>query len=193
MVVGESVIFEGTGNDADIDASELTVSFESDKDGVLGTGTINSNGEILFTHDGFSNNDHIISMIVTDEVGSTCQDTMLLQVGTPPTITIDQPFNGDVITLGDSIIFQATVQDNEDQPNELTAVWTSSVDGELYNGPVTSQNNSQFFTDSLVAGTHSISLQVTDTTGFDIGCQYHLDHQYPPRCTNDCDYPRPCV
>ena len=66
---------------------------------------------------------------------------MLLQVGTPPTITIDQPFNGDVITLGDSIIFQATVQDNEDQPNELTAVWTSSVDGELYSGPVTSQNN----------------------------------------------------
>ena len=33
MVVGESVIFEGTGNDANIDASELTVSFESDKDG----------------------------------------------------------------------------------------------------------------------------------------------------------------
>ena len=68
VVVGESVIFEGTGNDANIDASELSVSFESDKDGTLGSGTINSNGEILFTYDGFTNNDHIISMIVTDEV-----------------------------------------------------------------------------------------------------------------------------
>ena len=128
----------------------------------------------------FSNNDHIVSMIVTDEVGSTCQDTMLLQVGTPPTITIDQPFNGDVITLGDSIIFQATVQDNEDQPNELTAVWTSSFDGELYNGPVTSQNNSQFFTDSLSAGTHSISLQVTDTTGLISDANIILTINTPP-------------
>ena len=100
--------------------SELTVSFESDKDGVL-VGTIDSNGEILFTYDGFSNNDHIISMIVTDEIGSICQDTMLLQVGTS-TVSIDQPFNGDVITLGDSLIFQATVQDNEDLPNDLTAM-----------------------------------------------------------------------
>ena len=180
VVVGESVIFEGTGNDANIDASELTVSFESDKDGPLGSGTINSNGEILFTYDGFTNNDHIVSMIVTDEVGSTCQDTMLLQVGTPPTVTIDQPFNGDVITLGDSIIFQATVQDNEDQPNELTAVWTSSLDGELYSGPVTSQNNSQFFTDSLSAGTHSISLQVTDTTGLISDSNIILTINTPP-------------
>ena len=100
VVVGESVIFEGTGTDANVDSSQLIVSFESDKDGPLGNGTINSNGEILFTYNGLSNNDHIVSMIVTDEVGSTCQDTMLLQVGTPPTVTIDQPFNGEVITLG---------------------------------------------------------------------------------------------
>ena len=179
-VVGESIIFEGLGSDANISASELTVSFESDKDGVLGNGTINSNGEILFTYDGFSNNDHIISMIVTDEVGSICQDTMLLQVGTPPTVNIDQPFNGDVITLGDSLIFQATVQDNEDQPNDLTAVWTSSLDGELYSGPVTSQNNSQFFTDSLSAGTHSISLQVTDTTGLISDSNIILTVNTPP-------------
>ena len=98
VVVGESVVFEGTGNDANVDASELTVSFESDKDGILGNGTINSNGGVLFTYGDFSNNDHIISMIVTDEVGSICQDTMLLQVGTPPTVTIDEPYNGEEIS-----------------------------------------------------------------------------------------------
>ena len=180
VVVGESVVFEGTGTDANVDSSELMVAFESDKDGALGNGTINSNGEILFTYSGLSNNDHIVSMIVTDEVGSTCQDTMLLQVGTPPTVTIDQPYNGDIITLGDSLIFQATVQDNEDQPNELNAVWTSSLDGELYSGPVTSQNNSQFFTDSLSAGTHSISLQVTDTTGLISDSNIILTVNTPP-------------
>ena len=180
VVAGESVIFEGTGTDANVDSSELMVVFESDKDGALGNGTINSNGEILFTYSGLSNNDHIVSMIVTDEVGSICQDTMLLQVGTPPTVTIDQPYNGDVITLGDSLIFQATVQDNEDQPNELSAVWTSSLDGELYSGPVTSQNNSQFFTDLLSAGTHSISLQVTDTTGLISNSSIILTVNTPP-------------
>lgn len=180
VVVGESVIFEGLASDANVDASELLVSFASDKDGNLGQGTINSSGEVLFTYSGLSNNDHIISMIVEDEVGSTCQDTLLLQVGTPPTVTIDQPYNGDIITLGDSIIFQASVQDNEDQPSDLTAVWTSSLDGELYNGPVTSQNRSQFFTDALSAGTHSISIQATDTTGLISDANIILTINTPP-------------
>ena len=128
VVVGEGVLFEGQATDVNVSSDQLSVSFESDVDGVLGSGTINSAGEVLFNYSGLSNNDHIISMIVTDEVGSTCQDTMFLQVGTPPNVTIDQPFNGEVITLGDSLIFQATVQDNEDQPNDLMAVWTSSLD-----------------------------------------------------------------
>ena len=165
VVVGEGVLFEGQATDVNVSSDQLSVSFESDVDGVLGSGTINSAGEVLFNYSGLSNNDHIISMIVTDEVGSTCQDTMFLQVGTPPTVTIDQPFNGEVITLGDSLIFQATVQDNEDQPNDLMAVWTSSLDGELHNDQVSSQNNSQFFTNSLSAGTHAITLEVTDSTG----------------------------
>ncbi len=165
VVVGESVIFEGLASDPNVPANLLSVSFVSDKDGVLGTGTLNSSGEVLFTYSNLSNNDHIISLIVEDEVGSVCQDTLLLQVGTPPTVTIDQPFNGDVITVGDSVIFQATVQDNEDIASDLQVTWTSSIDGELFSGPVTSQNRSQFFTDTLSAGTHSITIQATDTTG----------------------------
>ena len=146
----------------------------------MGSGTINSAGEVLFDTVGLSNNDHIISMIVTDEVGSTCQDTMFLQVGTPPTVTIDQPLNGEVITLGDSLIFQATVQDNEDQPNDLMAVWTSSLDGELHNDQVSSQNNSQFFTNSLSAGTHAITLEVTDSTGLISDANVILTVNTPP-------------
>ena len=180
VVVGEGVLFEGQATDVNVSSDQLSVSFESDVDGVLGSGTINSAGEVLFNYSGLSNNDHIISMIVTDEVGSTCQDTMFLQVGTPPTVTIDQPFNGEVITLGDSLIFQATVQDNEDQPNDLMAVWTSSLDGELHNDQVSSQNNSQFFTNSLSAGTHAITLEVTDSTGLISDANIILTVNTPP-------------
>jgi hypothetical protein len=92
IVVGAGVLFQGQASDANVSFNELSVSFESDVDGTLGSGTINSTGEVLFNYNGLSNNDHITSMIVTDEVGSICQDTMFLQVGTPPTVTIDQPY-----------------------------------------------------------------------------------------------------
>ena len=48
IVVGEGILFEGQATDANVSSDQLTVSFESDVDGALGYGTINSAGEVLF-------------------------------------------------------------------------------------------------------------------------------------------------
>ena len=87
---------------------ELSVVFSSDKDGELGAGTITSNGEISYTNNQLSNNDHIISMLVTDEVGASCGDTVIVFVGTEPIATIEEPLSGDVFSVGDNILFTET-------------------------------------------------------------------------------------
>ena len=130
-----------------------------------GSGSINSAGEITFTHSDFTANEHIVSLQVEDEIGAICQDTVLIFVGTPPTASIVSPLTNDVYSVGDTIIFQAAVADQEDQLNELDVVWTSSIDGELMSGAANSQGMSQFSSSTLTAGMHSISFAVTDSTG----------------------------
>ena len=79
----------------------------------------------------------MISLIVEDEVGAQCQDTIVLYVGTPPAATIDQPLDDAVYSIGESIVFQGSLSDQEDQPNEISVVWSSSLDGELMAGLLT--------------------------------------------------------
>lgn len=165
VVVGDSVLFRGIVGDANIAANQLSTIWNSDKDGDLGAGTINSSGEVTFTYSALSADSHVISLIVEDEVGEQCQDTLLLYVGTPPAAVIAQPLDGEVYSVGDSIVFQGALSDQEDQPNEIAVVWDSTIDGELMAGSANSQGISQFSTANLTAGMHSISLTATDTTG----------------------------
>ena len=41
---------------------------------------------------------------------------------------------GDVVTVGQSQFFSATVADNEDPASSLSVEWTDSVDGVIYTG-----------------------------------------------------------
>lgn len=68
-------------------------------------------------------------------------------------------------STGESIVFRGTATDTEDQPNSLSVVWNSNLDGDISQGTANSQGLSQFSTASLSAGLHSISFTVTDTNG----------------------------
>ena len=45
---GDSILFEGSALDNNVDATELVVTFASDKDGELGEGTLASSGVAVF-------------------------------------------------------------------------------------------------------------------------------------------------
>ena len=75
---GTSILFEGIALDDNVPATDLSVSFSSDKDGDLGSATIDSNGSVTFGTDSLSNNMHVISLVVTDEVGASCQSSLVL-------------------------------------------------------------------------------------------------------------------
>ena len=164
-VAGDTVIFRGMVSDPNIPATELSVLWSSDKDGSLGTGTVNTSGDVNFAYDGLSSNDHVISLLVEDEVGAQCQTSIFLFVGEPPTAEIITPLSGDVYSVGDTVVFQAMVSDTEDLSNEILVSWISSIDGGLYSASANSQGISQFSSSSLSPGVHSISFTATDTTG----------------------------
>ena len=165
VVVGNSVIFRGLANDEDVPATSLSYMWQSDKDGDLGTGSIGSDGEILFPYSGLTVEEHAITLLVEDELGAICQDTLFLSVGSLPLATITEPIDGAVYSQGDLITFRGVVSDQEDQSNEITATWTSGLDGELHNGLVNSQGDTEFSSSNLSAGMHSVTLSATDTSG----------------------------
>ena len=165
FVFGDMITFRGIAEDVDIPSNELVVEWVSDKDGSIGLSTPTSAGDITFSYDGLSADSHTVSLNVSDEVGAVCTAQVLVHVGTLPIAQIDEPLSGAVFSVGDAISFQGTATDQEDQPNELAVVWTSSLDGVLETGTVNSQNISEFTLDSLTTGLHSLSFTVTDSVG----------------------------
>ena len=108
--VGEPILFEGTALDANVPSSDLLVTFNSDKDGTLGDATVDSSGAVIFTTNQLSNNTHVISLQVEDEVGANCQSSIVISVGTPPSATIVEPQSGEVFSVGTDILFSGTTQ-----------------------------------------------------------------------------------
>ena len=107
----------------------LDIQWKSDKDGELGTSTADSSGDVSFAFADLSNNTHTITLQVTDEVGGSCTDSILLTVGTPPVLQVQSPLNNDVYSTGDPVFFTAVVSDQEDLSSDLTVSWESSIDG----------------------------------------------------------------
>ena len=165
VAYGDPVIFMGTAIDDNIPSTDLVVEWVSDKDGTLGASTPSSSGEINFAYSGLSLDIHTISLNVMDEIGALCSEQILLTVGNPPTAVITAPSDGDILAVGEPVIFQADVSDQEDSPNEISVEWVSSLDGTIHSSVANSQGVAQFSTSSLAAGLHSISLTATDTSG----------------------------
>lgn len=166
--VGESgrlVTFQGTVSDVDIAADQLTVSWESDKDGALGASSPTSTGDVTLPLNSLSVNTHVITMHVEDELGATCTTDVVYTVGTAPTITLEAPLDGEVFGQGDRITLTALVGDTEDVASDLTVTWESSLDGLFHEGPPDSSGVSQLQTDVLSPGEHGLTVTVTDSSG----------------------------
>ncbi|MEC8276542.1 MAG: hypothetical protein VX026_02420, partial [Myxococcota bacterium] len=161
---GESVQFVATASDVDVSSDMLTVTWSSDKDGEIGTSVPNSAGEISFTTSDLSVNTHNISMQVSDEVGATCTATLDYTVGTPPSIIIGSPVDGNVLNAGEPILFSATVSDAQDQPDEVLLDW--QLDGvSISTQGATSSGTAEFSDNSLGFGVYNLAVTATDTDG----------------------------
>ena len=98
--------------------------------------------------------------------GCNTPDVKIAQFNTPPTVTILSPVDGETFTLGETIAFEAMVDDPQDEPPLLTLRWSSDIDGELVGSSFADgEGKAQYATANLSEGAHTISLLVVDTEG----------------------------
>jgi hypothetical protein len=164
-VLGQSVVFRGFATDADIDNELLSVTWTSDKDGELGTASPNSDGSTTLAINTLSSDLHSVTISVADEVGGNCSASILLSVGSAPTVSLSNPLDGSVHNLGESILFSAEVTDTEDIPSAVALSWSSDLDGTLSSQGATSSGTAQFSSSTLSAGQHTLTVTATDTAG----------------------------
>ena len=177
---GEEVRFEGTAADVDVPSDWLAVTWTSDKQGDLGASTPDTGGGIGFAISDLSVDTHRITITVNDEVGATCTDSIYYTVGTPPSLTVTAPTDGETLNHSEAVVFEATVNDNEDPPNEVALSWNSDVDGVFSTDGADSSGEVTVSVDSLSAGDHVVTVTATDTAGLFVTDTVSFNLNEPP-------------
>ena len=87
VLEGEGVLFAGEVSDPDQDPDTLEVTWESDEDGVLDQAPADASGAVGFDTSTLSVGDHLVSLIVEDDLGEI--DVCFVLVGIDPCEDVD--------------------------------------------------------------------------------------------------------
>jgi len=85
--------------------------------------------------------------------------------GDAPSAQIVEPVDGEVSGLGEPLTFRGLVSDLQDESTALELSWSSSIDGVFNTLGADSSGTALFVEAGLSAGSHVITLTVTDTDG----------------------------
>lgn len=132
------VRFQGSVND-DGPVDALTVTWRSDRDGVLAEATVENelltqDGEVAFDIASLSVGVHAITLQVVDgrsQDGSTAVSIEVIEVPDAPEISVVRPISGDLAYEGAAFELQALVSDAQDAPATLSVVVTSDRQGDV--------------------------------------------------------------
>jgi hypothetical protein len=189
----ETIRFEGTVGDVDVPAERLSVAWSSDRDGAFGSSTPDTDGTVRLPYGALTVGTHLVTLAVSDDVGARCTDSIYVTVGTPPVLVVDSPGGGDVVNLGEGMLFSATVSDAEDIPSDLALTWVSDVDGVLWTGMADAMGASRFSSTTLSAGPHVIAVTVTDTDGLSASALVDITVNETPTAPTVTIAPDPAV
>lgn len=191
FTLGQAVSFSGTAIDADINNTDLQVQWSSSIDGLIDETTANTDGSLAFVYDALSAGNHTIQLQVSDEVDELCQDSVLLTIGTPPTLTLTGPQDGSLYLTADSVIFEGTVSDSEDIASDVEISWNSDRDGLFSTLGSDSNGNIYLSYNNLSPGSHSIVVTATDTSGLTDSSSLSLQINTPPSAPTVTISPNP--
>ena len=165
---GQSVRFEALAQVFDETAlSDLEHAWVTGTSTMCTTASVNTDGSAtcdwIFDEVG----EQTVTVTVTDPRLDTASATVTVNIleNTPPSITLNAPATGDFFQPGELIVFEATVDDEEDPPEDLTVSVTSSIDGELGLDAPPSSSGSWTAAGNLSNGDHLITVRVTDSAG----------------------------
>ena len=154
--VGQSVMFAATATDTEDGNISGSISWSSDRDGVIGSGGTGSTSALTL-------GTHTITASVTDSGGLVGTASVAITVNpvaanTAPTVTIGAPAAGTTFARGSSITFSGTATDAQDGTISDGLSWSSDLDGVIGSGASVS-------TAGLRGGLHVITASITDTGG----------------------------
>ena len=162
---GMASMFIGVVDDADIGPEPLDVSWASNLDGMLGSSTPDSEGNVALSVSSLTVGTHTVSLSVTDEVGALCVDDIVFVVGRPPAVAIASPADGSVVNAGVVVTFLGTASDPDEPETALSVEWSSDIDGVIASGSPDSSGLTLATTGDLAIGTHTVTLTATDSLG----------------------------
>ncbi|MGC6506827.1 MAG: hypothetical protein ACON4U_00350 [Myxococcota bacterium] len=166
FVLGDPISFTAQVDDLDVPEDQLEVEWRSDKDGVLGSSTPSSAGEVLFSTTALTRDVHTITMSVSDELGATCSDLVQVFVGDYPSIQWMAPAQLSTHLESTPVSLSVLVNDTEDRAEDLVVHWESNVDGVLGELSPESTGEAKWTINALSVGLHAITATVTDLSGF---------------------------
>ena len=94
----------------------------------------------------------------------------------PPWSTTD----GGTLNHNDAVVFEATVEDNEDLPNEIGLSWESDLDGVFSTDGADSSGAVTVSIDALSPGDHVVTVTATDTDGLYVTDTVSFNLNQPP-------------
>jgi hypothetical protein len=174
----QKILFEGLITDDTQSPNELTVLWKSDIDGDLDWANEPDSKGRISGHGYLTEGEHSVSLTATDLDDLMGRDSLLLSIGpanSAPSCAITAPPEGTATNEGDTVTLIAQVDDVDIGPEELTLSWTSDVDGDLGSSTADLNGLSTLEVSSLVLGTHTIILTVTDEMGLE--CQVQVIHK----------------
>jgi len=166
------IAFQGLVLDWEDLPAELTAWWELDGVGDLGLDATPDDQGGTIDFGTLDEGEHAILLHVTDSEGRTAFDSVIIEVGapnSPPDCQITSPGDGSSGELGVELVLEGLASDPDVAPDRLTASWTSDQDGYLGQSVPDSTGALSLSTATLSAGTHAITLAVTDDVGATCG------------------------
>ena len=97
-----------------------------------------------------------------------------------PVVAITTPEADTVIDQGSAVTLGASVSDDRDPAESFNLRWSSNLQGELGEAPVSASGASTFTIDTLVSGTHTLIAKTTDSEGLEGSAEVTLIVNGPP-------------
>ncbi len=186
----DEVVFVATVTDGEQSPDTLLASMSASSVGVFWEGAPSATGSVSVPFDMLPVGSHVVSLTALDDDGNVGSATVAVDVLNDgrPYATILAPSSGGIEMMGDTVLFEGEVADDEDDVELLTFEWSTDQDPAVLNAGVADSNGwTAFGTDTLAAGVHLISFKVTDTEGKWASDSIVLEVQDPADLDQDSD------
>jgi hypothetical protein len=163
-----SVTLTGTIADYDSDLTTVMTTWGSATGAELCGGAAPGDDGAVSCTFSVSREDSPITLTANDgEFESSASIDLVIRTDDPPTVRIASPADGSYMNAGETITFEAQVEDDNDAPNALSLALTSDIDGTLFTGAADPSGDVSTNLSDMSLGDHTLTLTATDRDGFE--------------------------